>query len=71
MSNYPQHYFDAVHDTWTPKYEKMRSKLLVRDSNDSDEVYARKLEIANTMECANRVIEHFLNTRGEVTWKVI
>ncbi|CAN5950742.1 unnamed protein product [Sphagnum jensenii] len=51
-------------DQFETEYDLLREKLLLRDEKDSDELYHRKLEIANTMESAWRVFLHFAETDG-------
>jgi hypothetical protein len=57
-------------DQFDIEYEKLRDDLLTRKSSDSDEIYNRKLELANTMEAANRVFQHFADT-GKVELKAL
>ncbi len=47
------------------KYTKLREELLTHKETEPDQVYRRKLELANQMEYANRVFLHFAET-GEV-----
>ncbi len=47
------------------QYDKLREHLLVRDPKDSEEVYARKLQLLNNFEFANRVFLVFSST-GEL-----
>ena len=52
------------------EYEKLRNDLLTRKETDSDAIYHRKLDLANTMENAYRVFSHFAET-GKVELKAL
>ncbi len=52
------------------EYSKLREDLLTRKESESNEIYHRKLEIANVMESAHRVFLHFAET-GKVSLEAL